>query len=129
VDYSARDGILRASERLPASEPVSRERFSKMLAEVNHSRAAVGEVDLLIRTGGEQRLSDFLLWECAYAELLFLPKMWPDFSSADLEAAVRDFQSRNRRFGGLPWPRPDPLCRQACPAPRRPSPRRFSSVS
>jgi len=88
--------------RLPAAEPISRERFSRILAEVNHSPTAAPEVDLLIRTGGEQRLSDFLLWECAYAELLFLPKMWPDFTAADLEAAVREFRSRNRRFGGLP---------------------------
>ena len=56
-------------------------------------------VDLLIRTGGEQRLSDFLLWECAYAELLFVHRMWPDFDAHDLAAAVRDFRSRERRFG------------------------------
>jgi undecaprenyl diphosphate synthase len=59
-------------------------------------------VDLLIRTGGEQRLSDFLLWECAYAELRFVPTMWPDVSAADLRAAIDDFRSRDRRFGGLP---------------------------
>jgi len=59
------------------------------------------DVDLLIRTGGEQRLSDFLLWECAYAELYFTPIMWPDFGAADLAAAVTWFQARERRFGGL----------------------------
>ena len=59
------------------------------------------DVDLLIRTGGEQRLSDFLLWECAYAELLFLPRMWPDFGESDLEQAVQAFARRERRFGGL----------------------------
>jgi undecaprenyl diphosphate synthase len=59
-------------------------------------------VDLLIRTGGEQRLSDFLLWECAYAELFFLPKMWPDFGAADLDTCIRDFRARDRRFGALP---------------------------
>jgi undecaprenyl diphosphate synthase len=61
----------------------------------------VPDVDLLIRSGGEQRLSDFLLWECAYAELYFTPVMWPDFAAADLEVAVREFRSRERRFGGL----------------------------
>jgi undecaprenyl diphosphate synthase len=58
-------------------------------------------VDLLVRTGGEQRLSDFLLWECAYAELAFCPQLWPDFTPADLASALRDFHSRQRRFGGL----------------------------
>jgi undecaprenyl diphosphate synthase len=59
------------------------------------------DVDLLIRTGGEQRLSDFLLWECAYAELYFTPMMWPDFGAADLAAAVDWFHARDRRYGGL----------------------------
>jgi undecaprenyl diphosphate synthase len=59
------------------------------------------EVDLLIRTGGEQRLSDFLLWESAYAELHFTSRLWPDFGAADLAAAVRDFRGRERRFGAL----------------------------
>ena len=59
------------------------------------------DVDLLIRTGGEQRLSDFLLWECAYAELYFTPMMWPDFAAADLAAAVAWFHARDRRYGGL----------------------------
>ncbi|HEV2672257.1 MAG TPA: polyprenyl diphosphate synthase [Gemmatimonadales bacterium] len=60
------------------------------------------DVDLLIRTGGEQRLSDFLLWECAYAELWFTDRMWPDFGAAHLAAAIHEFHSRDRRFGGLP---------------------------
>jgi undecaprenyl diphosphate synthase len=58
-------------------------------------------VDLLIRTGGEQRLSDFLLWECAYAELVFTPRMWPEFSERDLEAAIMEYQRRERRFGDV----------------------------
>jgi undecaprenyl diphosphate synthase len=65
------------------------------------ARATLPDVDLLIRTGGEQRLSDFLLWECAYAELWFTDRMWPDFAAADLAAALADFQARERRFGGL----------------------------
>jgi undecaprenyl diphosphate synthase len=66
--------------------------------------ALLPDVDLVIRTGGEQRLSDFLLWESAYAELWFSDRMWPDFSAADLGRAVSDFQTRERRFGGLPSP-------------------------
>jgi undecaprenyl diphosphate synthase len=72
------------------------------------SRWAIGagallpDVDLLIRTGGEQRLSDFLLWESAYAELYFTHTMWPDFDAEELRAAVAEFHARERRFGGLP---------------------------
>lgn len=102
VDYSARDLIASAAQRARGTGEVSRELFGRLLAEAEHSACPVPEVDLLIRTGGEQRLSDFLLWECAYAELLFLPKMWPDFEASDLESAVREFRRRERRFGGLP---------------------------
>ena len=76
VDYSAR-AAMRAGTTIP-------------------------DVDLVIRTGGEQRLSDFLLWESAYAELWFTGCMWPDFTAAELAAALRDFRARDRRFGGLP---------------------------
>ena len=62
----------------------------------------IPDVDLLVRTGGDQRLSDFLLWESAYAELYFTQAMWPDFTAADLEVAVREFRYRERRFGALP---------------------------
>jgi undecaprenyl diphosphate synthase len=64
--------------------------------------AILPDVDLLIRTGGEQRLSDFLLWECAYAELYFSETMWPEFGAAELGRAVAAFQARERRFGSLP---------------------------
>jgi undecaprenyl diphosphate synthase len=90
VDYSARDAILNAAGR---AEAPSREAMDGALGP---------PVDLLIRTGGEQRLSDFLLWECAYAELVFSRRMWPDFSAGDLESAVREFRTRQRRFGGVP---------------------------
>lgn len=92
VDYSSRDAILRAARKL--KNGATREDLS----------AALGgpEVDLLIRTGGEKRLSDFLLWECAYAELVFTPVMWPDFGASDLSAAVAEFHSRERRFGAVP---------------------------
>jgi undecaprenyl diphosphate synthase len=102
VDYSARDTILRAAHELrgaAAAAPPSREEFARLLATVaNHGRT-VPDVDLLVRTGGEQRLSDFLLWECAYAELVFLHTMWPDFEARHLEEAVREFGRRERRFG------------------------------
>jgi len=93
VDYSSRESILRAASRCQTVP--SREEFSHLLD-------GVPDVDLLIRTGGEKRLSDFLLWETAYAELVFTERMWPDFSRADLEQALDDFAHRERRFGGLP---------------------------
>ncbi|HEX2188998.1 MAG TPA: di-trans,poly-cis-decaprenylcistransferase [Longimicrobiaceae bacterium] len=99
IDYSARDTILRAAARLGAAGEPTREEFARALGEEMHALDGAPDVDLLIRTGGEQRLSDFLLWECAYAELFFTPKMWPDFGPADLQAAVRDFGGRERRFG------------------------------
>jgi len=101
IDYSARDAFCRAAARWASEQEPTREEITRCLAEANHC-ARVPEVDLLVRTGGEQRLSDFLLWECAYAELLFTPCMWPDFGAAELEAAVREFHMRERRFGGLP---------------------------
>ncbi|ACL56621.1 di-trans,poly-cis-decaprenylcistransferase [Methylobacterium nodulans] len=92
VDYSARDAILAAAA---AGIPESREAFGRLLS------GGVPDVDLLIRSGGEKRLSDFLLWECAYAELHFSDRMWPDFGPDDLAGALRDFAGRERRFGGL----------------------------
>jgi undecaprenyl diphosphate synthase len=103
VDYSSRDAILRAAAKAKdTTGPLTRERFAHLLAEVDHDPAPVRDVDLLIRTGGEQRLSDFLLWECAYAELVFSPTMWPDFTESDLLNAIEDFQARERRFGRVP---------------------------
>ena len=79
----------------------TREAFSRLIAIVDHG-SPVPEVDLLIRTGGERRLSDFLLWEAAYAELFFSPLMWPEFGPEELHSTVREFTRRERRFGGLP---------------------------
>jgi undecaprenyl diphosphate synthase len=101
IDYSARDAIVRAAARLEGREP-SREAFARLLAGPPHDTRPTPDVDLMIRTGGEKRLSDFLLWECAYAELVFLDRMWPDFTAADLADAVREFQRRERRFGTVP---------------------------
>jgi undecaprenyl diphosphate synthase len=105
VDYSARDAILRAATRLGA-EPGTpdRERFAELLALVDHGKAGVPPVDLLIRTGGDKRLSDFLLWESAYAELFFRDTLWPDFTARELEEIVVSFRTRERRFGGLRMP-------------------------
>jgi len=79
---------------------LSPESFSDVLSEV--LRGGSTDVDLLIRTGGEQRLSDFLLWECAFAEFVFTDKRWPDFTPDDLEAALREFDHRERTRGALP---------------------------
>jgi undecaprenyl diphosphate synthase len=128
VDYSARDAILHAAERYftaagvattagattaaatgpapAAGDPVrparsiTRQDLSGLLAGTAGERG--GDVDLLIRTGGEKRLSDFMLWECAYAELIFTDRMWPDFGVADLQEAVAEFHRRERRFGTVP---------------------------
>ena len=102
VDYSARDAIVRAASRLNQSDEVSREAFAQLLGEANHTHQPSPDVDLLIRTGGEQRLSDFLLWENAYAELYFTKRMWPDFSAEDLADAIAEFHARDRRFGRIP---------------------------
>ncbi len=101
VDYSARDAVLRAAEAM-RGDTMSRDGFSDLLARTDHDRLPARDVDLVIRTGGEQRLSDFLLWECAYAELLFVKTMWPEFTAADLAVALEDLRSRNRRFGLAP---------------------------
>jgi undecaprenyl diphosphate synthase len=101
VDYSARDAVLRAAASV-RGDAITREGFSELLARVDHDRLPARDVDLVVRTGGEQRLSDFLLWECAYAELLFVQKMWPDFTSEDPSRALEDFRGRNRRFGLAP---------------------------
>ena len=100
VDYSARQAIADTAARL-ASAPASLASFSRQLNQTVHSVPPAPDVDLLIRTSGEQRLSDFLLWECAYAELVFTPRLWPDFGGDDLAEAVTDFRRRERRFGGV----------------------------
>ena len=121
IDYSARDAIVRAAARLSPGE-TGRAAFARRLAEAYGADGAP-DVDLVVRTGGERRLSDFLLWECAYAELHFTPRAWPDFGREDLAAAVADFRARTRRFGGISdmgGPEMAPPTPPACAAPGEP---------
>ena len=99
IDYSSQHSILEVARRAPRDAGLSIEKFEELLAQVDHSVSDSGPVDLLIRTGGEQRLSDFLLWDCAYAELYFTDRLWPDFGEAELRAALEDYSRRQRRFG------------------------------
>lgn len=97
IDYSSRDAIAKA-----ACDRCSDTTFRQRLAYVTHADSAVEDVDLLIRTGREKRLSDFLLYETAYAELHFTDRLWPDFSREDLALAVAGYRGRQRRFGAIP---------------------------
>jgi undecaprenyl diphosphate synthase len=102
IDYSGRDAILNAARRLQQTDDDSAESFTILLAEAEHAEDPAPDVDLLIRTGGEQRLSNCPLWEIAYAELYFTPCLWPDFGPAELDAAMQEFHTRHRRFGRIP---------------------------
>jgi undecaprenyl diphosphate synthase len=99
IDYSARDAIANAAATWLGDDSPGRAAFGRLLAFQGHGTGR--DVDLMIRTGGEKRLSDFLLWECAYAELLFTDTRWPDFGAEYLRAAIAEFRTRERRFGGL----------------------------
>ena len=103
-NYGARQEIARAARRL--SEAVARGDLAASEIDVERFAAFldapdVPDPDLIIRTSGEQRLSNFLLWQAAYSELVFVPGFWPDFDHAALEAVVTEFRRRERRFGGL----------------------------
>ena len=100
IDYSAREGLVSAAARLPKGSPTC-EAFERSLCEAIHAPGGTRPVDLLVRTGGERRLSDFLLWESAYAELYFTDVLWPDFTKNDLAFAVQAFAVRDRRYGTL----------------------------
>jgi undecaprenyl diphosphate synthase len=108
VSYGGRWDIIQATQKLAREcssgalrpEDINEDRFAAQLA-----LAGLPEADLLIRTGGEYRISNFLLWDLAYAELYFSPRLWPDFALADLEEALAFFASRERRFGHSAAPR------------------------
>lgn len=103
-NYGGQDEIVEAARRIAedvaagkiASAAVTRDVFTSYLA-----TAGVPDPDLVIRTSGEQRLSNFLIWQTAYSEFVFTNALWPDFGKAELTAAIRDYQARDRRFGGL----------------------------
>jgi undecaprenyl diphosphate synthase len=99
VDYSARDSLMEAARQFPSTEPDDRDTFRRQLERATHTSRPVPDVDLLIRTGGERRLSDFLLWECAYAELFFHDCLWPDFSEQAFTECLDQYRYRERRFG------------------------------
>jgi undecaprenyl diphosphate synthase len=99
VDYSSQYSLMESCRRMSDEASTDRTRFRKHLADVDHSATGAPDVDLLIRTGGEKRLSDFLLWECAYAELHFVDCFWPDFDEAAFSHAIKEYGRRERRFG------------------------------
>jgi undecaprenyl diphosphate synthase len=101
VDYSSQHSIVEAARRATSEAQLTGHEFHRLLHEVDHCAHPAGEVDLLIRTGNERRLSDFLLWESAFAELHFSECLWPDFDERRLHYALEDYGGRQRRFGGL----------------------------
>jgi undecaprenyl diphosphate synthase len=101
VDYSAQQSLMAVTRYLSQNAAPERDDFLQAIAKVIHSCPVAPEVDLLIRTGGEQRLSDFLLWESAYAELYFTDRLWPEFSEQDFRLALSDFARRERRYGHI----------------------------
>ena len=105
INYGGRQDIINAVHHMMQEQGEAKEIFSKQeigaRLEGCLSTSNIPDPDLLIRTSGEQRISNFLLWQCAYAELYFTDVYWPDFGKNDLEAAISSFQNRERRFGGL----------------------------
>jgi undecaprenyl diphosphate synthase len=102
LSYGGRQEIVEAARRLAtgvAEGRLSPSQIDDAAVEANLFTAGIPDPDLVIRTSGEKRISNFLLWQCAYAELVFLDVLWPDFGRDDLIAAIRDFHGRERRFG------------------------------
>ena len=99
VDYSSRDVLVRAIQAAASASDLERQDMAALLGRAMNAHEPAPDVDLLIRTGGERRLSDFLLWESAYAELLFTSVMWPDYDGKHLSEAIQEYRTRDRRFG------------------------------
>ena len=99
LNYGGRDEIVRAVNRFVSEhpgEPVTEESLAQYL-----DTAGIPDPDLIIRTGGEYRISNFLMWESAYSELLFTDVLWPDFTEKDIDSAIAEYRHRDRRFGGV----------------------------
>lgn len=101
-NYGGRWDLVSAVKRLMAMG-ISAEEVNEQQLAAASALSHVGDPDLIIRTGGEQRLSNFLLWHAAYAELVFTDRLWPEFDASDLDAAIAAFRRRERRFGGVPF--------------------------
>lgn len=103
LNYGGRDEILRAVKRMTADIEEGKYRaadLSENMLEANLYTEGIPDPELIIRTSGEMRLSNFLLWQCAYSEMVFSPVLWPDFTRAEFEKAIEEYQGRKRRFGG-----------------------------
>jgi undecaprenyl diphosphate synthase len=97
INYGARAELCRAAEQLRLTDtPVTEQAMSEAMY-----TAQSGDPDIIVRTGGDLRISNFLLWQAAYAELYFTKKLWPDFSPEDVDGVIREFYTRKRRYGGL----------------------------
>jgi undecaprenyl diphosphate synthase len=104
INYGARDEIVAAARNLArkaAAGEIAPERIDEDLFERSLLTAGMPDPDLLIRTSGEQRISNFMLWQCAYAELVFVDALWPDFGKEHLEQAITEYRRRERRYGGV----------------------------
>ncbi|MBQ6679854.1 MAG: isoprenyl transferase [Lachnospiraceae bacterium] len=104
INYGARDEIVRAARRIASAVrdgKLKEEEITEDLVTSFLDTEGLPDPDLLIRTGGEMRLSNYLLWQCAYTEFYVTDCLWPDFNKAELEKAVAAYQSRDRRFGGV----------------------------
>lgn len=99
ANYGGRWDISQAINRMLISQPEKREGWSELDLEPHLSMNFAPEPDLFIRTGGEERISNFLLWQLAYTELYFTPTLWPDFNTAEFDKAIASYQQRERRFG------------------------------